>query len=163
MRVLILLLFLLFASYSYSQTGYNNKKINENWPLIKVKDWGQMSMTIVDEIWNNSEREIITQIGKVEYRKVRENYSWQSIPAEMSNFAGGKKKDKNTYHEKMNKLKVMYKIATYTSSFQGKDWGKYVILKVPYAGNEDWDTNVKWDVVYFIFTEGAVEEINEKD
>lgn len=153
----LFLAILLVSCSRYNQVSNlpANEKI-EKIPQVCVKDWGKMKMMIGEEIWNNAESEIVSQIGFDEYAVVKKNYDYRSIPSAMSLSSAENRKNVSTFYQKLSMLKL-YKVATFTSSSGGKNWGKSVILKVPYDGNQDWDKNVKWDSVYFIINEDAIE------
>ena len=83
--------------------------------------------------------------------------NWKNIPEQMSIWNSNKKTDTSVLYPRLSKLNL-YKIATFRHVFQNEDWGNYVILRVPYIGNEKWDPTAKWDTVYFIVKAEAVEE-----
>jgi len=107
-------------------------------------------MTITDEVWNNIKAQFISQIGERGYEEVRKNYDWKSIPSQMTIFDGNKRKDLAQLNKKLDSLKVVYKIASFVHMLNGNEPRHYVVLMIPYKGNEDWDRSAKWDTVYFI-------------
>ena len=145
---------ILISCTRFSQVS-NFPPIEINSP-VHVKDWGKMKMMIGNDIWNNAENEIISQIGKDEYTVVKKKYDYKSLPLEMSLFNLENRKNVTKYYEKLSNLKL-FRIAGFAVNSNGKDLGRNAILKVPYKGNEKWDMNVKWDSVYFVINEEAIE------
>jgi hypothetical protein len=144
-------LFLISNTYSQTQTK----------PLVKVNQWGNRALYILDGFFNETKDDIINQVGEEEYNKIKTNSQSSSWPKEFNTEYGQSDDDEKKFYEKLNKLK-MYKIATYQHKYNGNVFEKYVILKIPYHTNEFWDSNVKWDKdVYFILNESDVEEISE--
>jgi len=144
-----------------SCSAYNqvtNPPATEKNPQVNVKDWGKVAMMIGDEIWNNAEGEIVSQIGTEEFAAVKKHYDYRSIPSAMSLANADNRKNVDKFYQKLSTLKI-FKVATFNSVSGGKNWGKSVILKVPYEGNQEWDKNVKWDSLYIVINEEAVEKI----
>jgi len=90
-------------------------------------------------------------------RKFEKNYDWKSIPSQMTIFDGNERKDIKQLNKKLDSLKIVYKIASFTHFPKGLEPRRYIILKVPYKGNEDWDRSAKWDTVYFILRAESLE------
>ena len=151
----ILILIISVTGFINNCTAQKESMVNQSCPLTEVKDWGQRSMIIVDEVWNNIKDQLIAQIGEEGYNDVRAHYDYKSIPEQMSVYSAGKRKNLQELSSKLSTLKV-FKIASYDHIFQGKNWGKYLILKCPYEENKNWDTTAKWDIVYFIIKEDFV-------
>jgi hypothetical protein len=146
---LLILNCILLTSLVTNCIGQNGSLSNKSSSWAEVKDWAQASVVIVDDVWANIKQQIISQVGEDGYNEIRSHYDYKSIPPQMSVYGGGKKKDLKELSAKLSSLKV-YKVASYDHIFQGKDWGKYIILKCPYEENKNWDTTAKWYVVYFI-------------
>ncbi|MCS3795954.1 hypothetical protein [Niastella sp. OAS944] len=148
---------MLFMSCSaYNQVS--NAPATEKNPQVNVKDWGKMKMMVGEEIWNNAAGEIVSQIGAEEFAAVKKHYDYKSIPAAMSLASENNRKNVDKFYQRLSALKI-FKVATFNSVSNGKNWGKSVILKVPYEGNQEWDKNIKWDSVYIIINEEEVENI----
>jgi hypothetical protein len=136
------------------------KSINSNPPLVKVLDWQQRGMINGDDLYEHTKDEIIRQIGAeefVQFEKHDDIYGWPTS-LRFNLFDRRDTTERRIVEENFKKLKV-YKIATYNHVFDGKDWGKYVILKAPYTENSFLDSPGKWDAIYFLMKEKYVQEI----
>ncbi|WP_205508854.1 hypothetical protein [Longitalea arenae] len=145
--------------FSIAQSQVAN---TDNWPypLVQVLDWSKRGIINGDDFYANTKDQIIRQIGEVEFNKLEKHddvYGWpQSLRKNLfdrTDTAAQKKVDAN-----FEKLKV-YKIVTYTHIFEGKNWGKYVILKAPYKENSFLDSPGKWEAIYFVMKEEYAKEI----
>ena len=152
----LMLLFTLFISCARHNQGSDLASSGKK-PSVRVKDWGIMKILLLDEIWKNAEAEIVSQIGTSEFDSVKKKYDYRSVPPAMSIATAENRRNKQKYFEKLSELKL-YKIASFSERAKGKEWGRLAILEVPYKGNEEWDVNVKWDTVYFIVPELAIEQ-----
>lgn len=156
MNKLLLIVFLSFTIFNCSAQLSNTSRIKQI--PVRVSDWGKKSMAFADEFWDDSKKaEIIQQIGEDEYLKVINNCDYRTQLPQLSGFIG--RKNGPEFYEKLGLLKV-YQIAVFSHIYEGKDWGKYVILCVPYEENKNWDPSLKWQSAYFIVEKSVVENIN---
>lgn len=117
---------------------------------VKVSDWNKKIFLFPDDYWENKTEQIEKQIGKDEFNRVKIYSITKNVPDEMEIFSKGKLADTAVLNKALNQLHV-YKIATYTHfSNDGINRGDYAILRVPYTENKTWNSNSKWDTVYFI-------------
>lgn len=124
---------------------------------VRVKDWGQRIMMFIPDYWQDAKAdEIIKQIGPAEFEKFKEFSDVNKIPGQMVLFNGRSMKDPVALYEKMNGLKL-YRIAVYRHAPDGDI--PMAILKVPYSENAHWDPDAKWNVIYFVVANRAVEEV----
>lgn len=134
----------------------NNKKQ----PDVVVINWGKKAAVLPEDFWDKYRDTLIQQVGAVEYQYMKEHgpghYPEQMVLLSPS----GNMQDPNAYYKKMAELK--YELAARYRHFndQGSYNGMYNILRVPYSLNQNWDSNAKWDTVYFIFSEKAVQVKN---
>jgi hypothetical protein len=128
---------------------------SNGYPEVKVANWKTMKMVITDGVWAGSKNEIVAQIGEEGFEKVKTHYDYKSVPAAMSLASEQNVKNQSRFYEKLQKLKV-FKIATFTQWFEGKNWGRLGILQVPYKGNETWDATAVWDTVYLIVSDSVI-------
>lgn len=131
---------------------------------VKVKDYGRKMMILPPNYWLNKSKDIISQIGIDEFKKVITFSYRENIPCEMELFCedinGMPKKRLEYLKSKLSTLKV-YKISSFTHfDNAGVNRGRFCILRVPYSENKSWDENAKWDNVYFVITEAVVEDLN---
>lgn len=151
---IILLIGVLSVSNTYAQR--NGESQEKKYPLAKVKDWGKKSMSFADNFWDNKKDQIVMQIGEAEYEKMLRNSDWRKIPGQMSIWNGKKKTEPAVLYPKLDKLNV-FQIASFNHVYQGKDFGKFVILRCPFEENKNWDSTATWDTVYFIVEEAGME------
>jgi hypothetical protein len=154
-RVIFCFLVSFLFQICYAQ---KNNTSNSQFNLVRVGNWGSLTMKIGDATWSKIKDQIIHQVGEEKYQKIRSNYDYKSLPEQMSLFDGKKMRALDEFSKKLDNLKLMYKVATYDHISNGVNWGKRVILEVPYKGNEAWDSTAKWDTVYFLLDEAAVKE-----
>src|ERR1044071_6631839 len=153
MTRILLIAILLIASHCYAQK--ETKQINHRSPVY-VSDWGMMTMMATDSFWIKAQAQIVSQIGSNEFNAVKTHFSYLQVPREMSFALPENLKNKCGFYRNMTRLN-MEKIAAFTDYEKGKYMEKYVIMRVPYKGNEEWNKNVKWDTVYFVIHEEATD------
>jgi hypothetical protein len=67
-------LFLISNTYSQTQTK----------PLVKVNQWGNRALYILDGFFNETKDDIINQVGEEEYNKIKTNSQSSSLPKEFN-------------------------------------------------------------------------------
>lgn len=160
MKLKCLVLSILVFNLCYSQ---NQSEKLAKVELVKITDWGQLTIIPPKDFWEAGENEIINQIGEKEFESAKTFSRRENIPCQMQIFCedidGSSKKNLELLKEKQSKLKV-YKIATCT--YIDKERGgttKFAILRVPYNENKNWDTAAKWNLVYFLVPTKVVEKL----
>ncbi|THU40468.1 hypothetical protein FAM09_11445 [Niastella caeni] len=126
---------------------------------VKVVNWKNKAMLIIDEIWEQAKNEIVLQVGEEKYKEIRRNYDWKSIPSQMTIFDGNRRRTVIELSKKLDSLKCLYKIATFSAQAKGGIPINIAIVEVPYKGNEDWDPKAKWNVVYFLLNVDDIQVI----
>lgn len=155
MKYLMLsVLFLTVINVSIAQNPESARPIP-----IKVRNWAGKSFLFTDEFWNGKKEQIDAQMGNGSFERVVKYSNFKNIPKQMSISNGASMDVPEDYYKKMSGLKNLTRVATFKHTFQGTDFGKYVVVEVPYQGNENWDSAAKWNIVYFIFEEQDVEAI----
>ncbi|SIO03200.1 hypothetical protein [Chitinophaga niabensis] len=147
MKVVVMKMLLMMLSFStYAQVK------------VRITDWTRKVAMFANGYWDNKwADEVIRQIGADEFDKVKMAAGKQIVPKEMRTIKSIVLKDTAGLFKHLNELN-MYKIATYSSVGSTGKVFEMAILKVPYRGNEDWDANAKWDVLYFFIENRFVEE-----
>jgi hypothetical protein len=159
MKIQILFIILLaIISQSHAQSA---KDTSTKYPLVHVKDWSQKSFLFSEDFWDNKRDELVKQVGQDGFEKIKTYSNYRHIPSQMSVFDGKKKIDPQELYKRLDSLKV-YKYATFKHIYQGKDWGEYVVLMVPYKGNANWNSLARWDTIFLILPAEAIEEIHYK-
>lgn len=125
--------------------------------FVKIKNWEGRSFLFTEDFWKGKKEQIETQMGEGAFESVKKFSHFKNIPPQMSISNGPTMSDPETYYKKLSNLKNLYRVASFNHIFHGQDFGNYVIIQVPYIGNENWDTAAKWHTVYFIFEEKDVE------
>lgn len=153
-----LLIILFSLVYSYGQANYRQDTVK-----VKVKNWGTRGRILMPAYFTLMEPKVVAQVGKEEFEKIKAFSNSDSWPVAMQgsmtlNGAGGVDSIQRhqAFYRKLDELKL-YQVAKFNFTKDGVDWGNRVILRVTYKGNENWDRNAKWDTVYFILREDAVE------
>lgn len=152
---------LLVACSRYSNVEKVNEENLRKYPLVHVKDWGLSAMSFGSTYWEDNKDSIVGQIGNEEFEKVKSNCGFKKVPTRMSVYDGKHRPSVKKFNERMTGLKV-YKIAAFTLTTKLKDGVLYErmnILRCPYVENKNWDTASKWDTVYFVVHEKAVETV----
>lgn len=134
---------------------------------VRVLDWDRWSMTFVDNFFTEYTDTLIQQIGLDGIEEVKKHGRISGWPA---SFQYQVKFVKDTiarkdFYNRLSKLKV-FKIASFNHIYQGKNWGPYVILKVPYKENvtivkdSTWKENID---MYFLLEAAATKEILKRE
>lgn len=126
---------------------------------VSVTDWNAIGLLFVPEFFKNNRDTLVRQIGEQEFEKVIKSGNILGWPGSMQ-YKPGQQKDttaQKRYFEKLSKLK-MYKAASWQQYYNNQKTYRYVLLRVPYTANIDWDRDTKWDTIYFIIKESAVKE-----
>ncbi|HSR40450.1 MAG TPA: hypothetical protein VLL95_16190 [Phnomibacter sp.] len=122
-------------------------KIPVKGELVKVKEWGGLSVYIMGSFFNETKADIIGKIGEEEFNIMKDRCTEKGWPEGFYN---------SDNEEERNSLK-MYRIAAYTHIFNGKSFQEYAILRIPYEENKGWKPNVKWEGnLYFLVPNEAV-------
>lgn len=153
-----LFIFLLFASiYASAQNGFDNKQFPVKGQLVKVKEWGSRALMILSDNYFSATRDsIIYQVGEEEFEQIKNRCAANSWPEGLY-VSGVSEEEDKAFDKKLNGLK-MYGIATYTHIYNGKIFDRYIIIRVPYLENSNWDPAVKWSGdVYFLLKEADVD------
>jgi hypothetical protein len=143
-------------SLSYNCLGQDQSPDSNHTPVI-VTEWNKKSFLFAEEFWNGKKEEIERQMGEGGLERLKKYSHYKNIPESMVIFSGGRKKNSDEFYSKLGQLKNLQMIAVFRHVFQGNDFGNYVVIQVPYKGNENWEPGVKWDTVYFIFKEEYIE------
>ena len=157
MKRLTFIFFLLIGLHSIAQPGFADRKFPVQGELVTVRDWGSRALMILSDNYFSATRDsIIYQVGDQEFEEISRRCAANGWPDGLYS-PGSDDQDEKTFDEKLNRLK-MYRIAAYTHIYNGKTFDRYVILRVPFEENKDWDVNVRWSGnVYFLLKESDVE------
>jgi len=150
MRTIILVVLVGLSMHAFSQTSFPVKG-----ELVKVKDWDSRSIIQFENFFDATQGSIIAQVGKEEFDNLKSRCTNAGWPVGIYRPDLTNEEDE-AFDSLLNKLR-MYKIAAYTHIYNGKTFDRYVILRVPYDENKNWDTNVKWEGnIYFLLKEDDV-------
>ncbi|UEG49376.1 hypothetical protein LK994_12110 [Ferruginibacter lapsinanis] len=157
--IVTVIAFLLFATTVEANTLATSALFTDTSGIekkqVKVTNWGSRAIYIMGGYFKETKDEIVSQTGEALFEEIENKCSSAAWPAALNDMDS----EDSIVTAKMNRLKL-YRIATYQHKFNGNVFDKYVILEVPYVGNEDWDANVKWEgSVYFIIKEKDIEVI----
>lgn len=118
--------------------------------VVKVTEWGGLSVYIMGTFFNETKGDIIAKIGEQEFNVMKEHCTEKGWPEGFY--------DSENETER-NSLK-MYRIAAYTHKFNGQSFREYAIIRIPYAENKSWKPDVKWEGnLYFLVPNEAVEKV----
>ncbi len=150
---LVLIALICIMASSHAQSKDNATQIRE-YPSVQVLDWSQRGIVQSGNFFDETYDQIIKQIGKEEFEKVKKYGNVHGWPEKLKTNLFDQTDTASTrfISENFKKLHV-YKIATYTHYLEGKDWGRYVILKAPYRENDFLESTGNWDAIYFIMEE----------
>jgi hypothetical protein len=157
MRILLFSYFFFMSIVAFSQKDSALKKGRK----VQITDWKKVAYVVVDDFWKSTKDQIIKQVGKDEFEKIK-TFSGRNVPCAMQIFCedkdGSPKKNIDSLANKQSKLTV-FKIADFIyTNERGKQFG-YSVLRVPYENNKDWDPNVNWDTVYFLVRDNLISQI----
>lgn len=155
MKKSLFIFLIIISQWLHGQTGYLNSK-----PIkVDVVDWGSLSIWIGNDFFNATRDSIVAQIGDEEFEWMKDHCTSRNWPKGMYDSSLDEEEDKK-HMEKLNRLKK-YKIASFQHIYNGMIFERYVILRVPYEDNKDWDPLVKWErSVYFLLNESDTREID---
>jgi hypothetical protein len=159
MRYLVIFILVSIAQTSLSQSSKPDSVGKE----VFVENWMEIGYFLPPGFWDeNKSKEIIDQIGKVEFENVKKYSDARNIPCPFLIICNGKKKKLPELREKLEQLHA-FEIANFHQYNSSGDFkGIYSILMVPYKGNENWDSSAKWDKVYFIVSKDLISEKKAK-
>ena len=151
----LIALFLLFQFNSNAQFSADKQFPVKGEP-VTVTNWGSLALYLLTNTYFSETKDsIIAQIGPEEFGKMERSCSIAGWPEGFYSSDDDKGQD-----EKMNRLK-MYKIAAYTHIFNGTVFDRYVIVRVPYSENKEWNKTVSWEGnLYFMLKEKDVRLLN---
>jgi len=157
MKKILFGLLLLYTLPSSGQQGFDSQHYPVKGNLVKVKDWGSRALMLLsDNYFSATQDSVIFQVGQQEFDELKSRCSANGWPRGLY-VSGLTEEEDATFDQKLNGLK-MYQIASYTHIYNGKTFDRYVILRVPYEENKNWDTEVKWTGnIYFLLKEKDVE------
>jgi hypothetical protein len=145
MKSLLLGCILLMGMAATAQKAPPKTKVKGE--LVKVKEWGGLSLYIMETFFNETKADIIAQIGEEEFNIMKGKCTEKGWPEGFYN---------SDNEEERNTLKL-YRIAAYTHKFNGKTFRQYAILRIPYDENKGWKPHVKWEGnLYFLVPNEAV-------
>ena len=155
MKLLCLVSLLLFSGISSAQES----RFPVKGEPVRVKNWGSLSLFILGDNYFSATRDsIILQIGEKEFAEMKGNCSVSGWPKGFYVPNLSEAEDK-AFYEKLGLLR-MYRIAAVTHVYNGKTFDRYVILRVPYSENRDWNPAVTWEGnAYFLLAERDVEPL----
>ncbi|MEO7924516.1 MAG: hypothetical protein ABIR30_12620 [Chitinophagaceae bacterium] len=124
-----------------------------------VTHWGSRAIILLsDNYFLETKDSIIAQIGQEEFDNMKNKCSKNGWPDGLYSSDLSEEEDRK-FDSLLNNLK-MYSIASYTHIYYGTRFDRYVILRVPYEENKEWNANVKWDWnVYFLLKEKDVQPL----
>ena len=123
----------------------------------EVLDWGSLSIIIGNAFFDATRDSIIHQIGPDEFEEMKTRCTQAGWPKGLYLSSLDEEEDK-AHEEKMNRLKK-YRIATYTHIYNNMIFDRYVILRVPFEENRDWDPGIQWSGnIYFLLKENDVRD-----
>ena len=108
----------------------------------------------------NRDDTVVKQVGSDNMTHLRVFYGKPDYP---KMFYDSAYKNKKEYNKSLSKLKA-YQVARFAKyDEQTKKTEKYVILRIPYKGNEDWASAAKWDTnqynsLFLVLPQAAVKE-----
>ncbi|MBL0069391.1 MAG: hypothetical protein IPP39_13155 [Chitinophagaceae bacterium] len=154
--ILIFLIFLNFSVNAQSVPGPATYPVKGL--LMSVKDWGSRSIMILNAFFEETKDSIISQIGEEEFDEMKSNCSSSGWPQGVYS-SGMSDEDEVAFDRKLNELK-MYRIASYTHKYNGKIFDRYVIVRVPFEENKNWNPSIQWKGnIYFLLKEKDIELI----
>jgi hypothetical protein len=131
------------------------KSFHTEGKLTHVRYWGSLSIMIGSSFFDATQDSIILQIGAGEFEEMKKKCSAAGWPKGLYQSSLDEEEDK-AHEEKMNRLKK-YHIAAYTHIYNNMVFDRYVILRVPYEENRDWDPAIQWTGnIYFLLKEKDV-------
>ncbi|MEO6613469.1 MAG: hypothetical protein ABIT05_15845 [Chitinophagaceae bacterium] len=142
---------------SFAQPANTGNLFPVKGQLVKVTDWGSRSIYILSgNFFLETKDSIVAQVGEQEFDEMKGKCSSGDWPKGLYKSDLSEEEDK-AFDVLLNKLK-MYRIAVYTHIYNGITFERYVILRVPYEENKNWDNSVQWEGnVYFLLKEKDVE------
>ena len=126
---------------------------------VLVTDWHSRGLLFVPEFFEQNRDSLIAQIGEKEFQQVLKFGNMLGWPGSIRHKLefGKDTIARQLFYQKLSKLK-MYKIASWQQYYNNTKTYRYALLRVPYAVNSHWDLDSKWDTIYFIVKESAIEE-----
>lgn len=127
---------------------------------VQVREWKNTAFFISDHFWNTAKDDLIKQLGVEGYEKAMKFSRAENMPKEMHLMLDGTHmKSREEFWAKMSTLKTFVAARVKREQENGGTNTK-VLMMAPYADNKNWDTNVKWDTVYFLVKEEYVNYLN---
>lgn len=153
-KKLVCILTLMASVNCFSQ---NNKKTLER---VQVTEWKKTAFYIDNHFWNTAKDDLIKQLGVEGFEKAMKFSKAENMPKEMHLMLDGTTmRSREEFWAKMSTLKTY--VAARVKREQGNgNANTKVLMMAPYSDNKNWDTNVKWDTVYFLVREEFVNYLN---
>lgn len=152
-KKLVVILILMASVNCFSQS----KKAPE---AVQVTEWKKTAFMISDHFWNTAKDDLIKQLGAEGYEKAIKYSKPEYMPKEMHLMLDGTHmRSREEYWAKMSTLKTFVAARVKREQENGSANTK-VLMMAPYSDNKNWDTNVKWDTVYFLVREEYVNYLN---
>lgn len=153
-KKLVGILILMASVNCFSQ---NNKKTPER---VQVTEWKKTAFYIDNRFWNTAKDDLIKQLGVEGYEKAMKFSKAENMPKEMHLMLDGTTmRSREEFWAKMSTLKTFVAARVKREQENGSTNTK-VLMMAPYSDNKSWDTNVKWDTVYFLVREEYVNYLN---
>lgn len=151
MKKLILLAILFNGANAYSQ----DRTFPVKGRSAEVLKWGSLSIIIGSSFFDATQDSIISKIGISEFEEMKEKCSTAGWPEGFYQFGLDEVAD-SMRELKMGRLK-MYGIGSYRHIYNGQLFERYIIIRVPYEENKNWDPEIKWEGnIYFLLKENDV-------